>query len=1017
MASGNYSSTSLGQDAGVTIDGDGFAFVDQRERVTKVGEGVAETGRNRATGNDSVNDADTDQNSGLFATGGDGTGTATAVAVNTGPFGTATATAVGIGIGGDADIDARDVVAAGFADTSNASDGSAGITTGSATAYGNYATTAADQTAPIVIGDDGFAFVDQTARISNDGDADASSGRNRATGNDSVNDADTDQDTGLFANGGDGTGTGTAVAVNTGAFGTATATGVGIGVGGDATAEADDVTAAGFADTSNTSDGSASISTGSATAYGNYASTTVNDGQLADVAIGGDGFTFIDQSVRVTNEGEGEADSGRNRATGNASDNDADTDQNTGLFANGGDGTGTGTAVAVNTGAFGTATATGVGIGVGGDATTTADDVVATSFATTSNDSDGSADITTGATTAYGNYAQTAVDQSANVVIDGDGFAFVDQAARITNEGDADASSGRNRATGNDSDNDADTDQDTGLFANGGDGTGAGTAVATNTGAFGTATAVGIGAGTGGDATTTADDVVATSFADTSNTSDGSAGITTGSATAYGNYASTTVNDGQQANVTIDGDGFTFIDQNARVTNEGDGDATTGGNEATGNNSDNDSDTDQATGLFANGGDGTGAATAVAVNTAPFGVATAVAISIGTGGDADVEADDVTAAAFADTTTDSDGSASIVTGAATAYGNVSDTAIDQVANVDIIDDGLSFIDQQARVTNEGEGEASTGNNDAVGNNSDNDSDNDQVNGLFAEAGDGTASSTAVAVNTGAFGTATAVAVAIAVGGDATITADDAVFSNIADTGASSDGSASVETGAALARGNYSATNVVQSVNDPAVLEFTDQAITIANEGDADADSGNNDASGNESDNDVTNDQQVGTFATGGDANATAVAVAPGGTVITVVIVIAGTETLDVDGDNILSNIADTANDSDGNSSILTGAAESFGNVAANSACSGVNVDVDCPVATLPAIVTPPPAPPCPCKHEHVTPPVPPVVSPPSVPNVTEQLPVTGGPLAAQAAFGLLLVALGALLRRRKASVA
>ena len=59
---------------------------------------------------------------------------------------------------------------------------------------------------------------------------------------------------------------------------------------------------------------------------------------------------------------------------------------------------------------------------------------------------------------------------------------------------------------------------------------------------------------------------------------------------------------------------------------------------------------------------------------------------------------------------------------------------------------------------------------------------------------------------------------------------------------------------------------------------------------------------------------------------------------------------------------------------------------------------------------------CKKKAEEVPPPavVPPVAE---VPAPGEQLPVTGSPLAAQAALGLLLVALGRMLRRRSQTAA
>ena len=89
---------------------------------------------------------------------------------------------------------AQGLVASNTGDAANWSDGSANITTGDATAYGNAANTEIDLSAAVALGDTGFTTLDQAADVDNDGDADANTGDNDATGNDSDNDTELDQD-------------------------------------------------------------------------------------------------------------------------------------------------------------------------------------------------------------------------------------------------------------------------------------------------------------------------------------------------------------------------------------------------------------------------------------------------------------------------------------------------------------------------------------------------------------------------------------------------------------------------------------------------------------------------------------------------------------------------------------------------------------------------------------------------------------------------------------------------------
>jgi hypothetical protein len=407
-----------------------------------------------------------------------------------------------------------------------------------------------------------------------------------------------------------------------------------------------------------------------------------------------------------------------------------------------------------------------------------------------------------------------------------------------------------------------------------------------------------------------------------SNVSDGSAAIATGDATAYGAYGDTRV--GQTAGFANDDAGFATVDQRARVLNDGDADANSGRNDAIGNNSLNDADNDQEAEIEENGA-------------------------------GRLEVDDTVQSNIASTTNDSNGSAAIATGDATAYGNASNTWLGQAADLALTDNGFAIIDQNGRVTNEGEAEANTGRNDVTGNNSLNDVDNEQ-DAEIEENGAGN------------------------------LDVDDAVLSNIAETANSSDGSAALETGDAYALGNYTATNMqLAAATGASELTIADQTLRIDNDGDAVANSGNNDLIANNSLNESENEQETPI-----EQN--------------------GAGNLDVD-DVVSSNIATTENDSDGTTTARTGDARAVGNVSVQSACSGLNTVVDCPEVSLPPL--PPPS--CPCKKAVTPPPVVPPVPPvtPGVPGEAgEQLPVTGGPLAVQAALGLLLVALGSLLRRR-----
>ncbi len=152
-----------------------------------------------------------------------------------------------------------------------------------------------------------------------------------------------------------------------------------------------------------------------------------------------------------------------------------------------------------------------------------------------------------------------------------------------------------------------------------------------------------------------------------SNTSNGTAGITTGAAEAAGNVSKTTVD---QAAASGKGNGLAIVVQHTDVLNLGLAAANTGGNLALGNASFN---------LAANL---QGAAGLIATNNGSA-------------------------------TNASNGSASIKTGGAKASGNSSTTDVGQ--GIDIDPDGFGLVFQAIHPTNAGLGVANSGLNGAIGN--------------------------------------------------------------------------------------------------------------------------------------------------------------------------------------------------------------------------------------------------------------------------------------------------------------
>ncbi|MDQ2648940.1 MAG: hypothetical protein M3Z03_05250 [Actinomycetota bacterium] len=198
----------------------------------------------------------------------------------------------------------------------------------------------------------------------------------------------------------------------------------------------------------NTSNGTASITTGSATAVGNSSSTRVNQ----SAATGGAGpVDVVVQTPTVINAGAGIANSGGNYAAGNESGN-----------------------LAVNVQDADGAVAGNIASGGG-------------------NTSNGTATIVTGAADAVGNSSETVINTSADTGDDdGLGLDVVVQAPAVINVGLGVANSGLNWAEGNESQNGAINVQiATGLFA--GNFGGAGGNTSNGTAAIVTGSATGVG--------------------------------------------------------------------------------------------------------------------------------------------------------------------------------------------------------------------------------------------------------------------------------------------------------------------------------------------------------------------------------------------------------------------------------------------------------------------------------------------------------------------------------------------
>ncbi|HJR24542.1 MAG TPA: hypothetical protein VJ804_03660, partial [Acidimicrobiales bacterium] len=715
----------------------------------------------------------------------------------------------------------------------NASNGTATISTGDATAIGNHSATTIDQSSSATGALGGILIVGQNALVTNSGIALANSGGNIAVGNASTN------------------ATGLLQGAVSGLLGLATNSGT----------------------ASNASDGRATIHTGNASATGNHSDTKVT--QSSSGAAGGappGGLMLVSQNAAVLNGGLAAANSGGNAAIGNVSTNLSGAAQ-------------------------------GAATGLGFFPVVLSPIGVASNSAEVGNASDGSASIYTGDAGAVGNDSDTLVEQSA----DGNaapGVIIDVQAAVVANGGAAFANSGGNAAIGNASLNLAGAAQGAGVGVGvvpvvlagstiasnsldlsnssggsatihtgdasatgnhsdtwvaqdaGGDPEGIGVnlqvAGVLNTGiaaansggnlavgnaSFNAAGAVqGAGVGVGIVPVVTALGATASNSASVSNESDGSAWIDTGDASATGNRSATHVSQG------LDSDELVIAPQIAGVVNAGAAAANSGGNVAVG-------------------------------NIAPSVAAAGQLALTGAGGVPVVAAGQAVASNSLDVGNASDGSASIKTGDADAWGNVSTTDLSQHVDASIDGAGVVVAPQVAFVANTGIGLANSGGNVAVGN---------------------VAPSIAVGAQVAA----------VAAGEAPVLLALSAVASNQASVTNASDGSATIHTGDATATGNWSSTALSQEVDadiDGLGLVVTPQVAGVLNAGIGVSNSGLNAAVGNASLN-AAGAGQAALISSLADPN---------------LVIVAGPATA--------SNSADVSNASDGSAKVKTGDATATGN--------------------------------------------------------------------------------------------
>jgi hypothetical protein len=872
-AIGNQSNTTITQSASGAVHGSvgSILIVNQAGGALNAGVAVAQTGGNQATGNTSTND---------------------------------------VGLVQEASASAG--LASNSGQAANASDGLATIWTGRASAVGNESETKVVQSSQGASGDDGLGglvLVPQLAAVVNVGVATADTGGNTAVGNSSTNEVRPEQHALVGAdnlNGQDIT-AGLIVASNTG-------------------------------DVTTDSDGTAHLSTGEAQASGNESRTALS--QQEEGGGAGLGFVLQPQVGAVLDVGVGAATTGGNEATGNASSDRAFADQTAQVGSDNG--------LLLPT----------------GFATVTAAQIVATNQLTAAADSDGSATIQTGAASATGNHSDSDLAQDGGGHIAGLGAVVETQTAVVANAGLAQANTGDNAATGNISRTQVGASQ----LAEQASGnladptlTVVGAATAANTAsleaasdgdatiATGSATAIGSDSGTElhqtdaghapglvldtqlapvanigvadantgrNDATGNAGDLdnpageggisngmsveqraqilsrqndaatpnellvlgpaTASNQAHVTGATDGSARISTGAAQAEGNVSRTSLT--QDPHNTVTGLGGVIGTQLAGVANIGVAVADTGDNAAPGPESQN------ADGL---------------TQTARVGSFNTASTDFAVVGPA-------TASNAADLGVAADGSASVITGSATATGNRSSTDLSQRMSAEVDGLGLVLGTQVGGVANVGGAIANTGGNTATG--------NESVNRIvdFANPANFTGSAfqdaevnsdTADPAETTLLGGATA--------------------SNSASAHVTSDGEACVCTGDALASGNVSSTTVAQDLHlstGSGVVVLT-EAGGVLNAGLAVANTGINDAVGNSSSNLVDASQ---------DSDVVDALLEP------------------VDGPQIAANSFDLADSSGGTGKVGTGNATATGNLSTTSLAQAATVDGGFAVSTLTA---------------------------------------------------------------------
>ena len=676
-------------------------------------------------------------------------------------------------------------IASNTADLSTTSDGDAWITTGAAHATGNLSNTEIDQD----IDPSGLVIDTQLAAVLNAGVGQATTGGNTAVGNQSGNTVQVESQIAAAL----------APVVPAAVLAAAPL-------------------ASNTADVSATSDGSASIVTGSASASGNESTTTVH--QDADGDVDGPGLVLNTQIAAVGNVGVGAANTGGNLARGNQS-------LNVGVVGQ--------TADAATTLPAAVLILTGP--------------VVASNVLAASATSDGSATTWTGDAHAIGNRSDTDLNQGVEGMVDGAGAVLTTQLGVVANAGQATANTGNNTAFGNSSGTQGFSDQG--------------------------AQAINFDLG---PITLVAPAIIGSNSATMDLGSDGSAAIRTGAATAYGNQSSTDLE--QVADGRVDGFGLVVETQVAPVINAGVAQANTGGNTAFGNISTN-GNINIPLGLIQN-------AAVASINPVPVTL---------------LAAGPITASNNGALSSASDGTADIRTGDATARGNLSSTEVDQHDPALVDGFGAVLHTQVAPVLNVGSAAANTGGNTARGNESTNAVTTDQL----------------AQVATGLAQPLTLVALG-------PITA-----SNSAELGNTSDGTAKVGTGNATATGNTSSTRLSQELDGSVTvlgLVVDTQAAVVVNAGDAAGSTGNNTAIGNTSQNSISPSVVV--------TDQTAVTVAVGSVVPSLVL-----------GPVTAANDLSTTNASDGEACVCTGDAIASGNIADTE----LSQDLDANVGTGAVVLT------------------------------------------------------------------